>query len=123
MEKVTICSTSELSALIEESIEKVLFKKNIIPQQVSQVPELLSIDLASKYLNLARQTLYGFTSNRSIPFIKRGKKLYFKKSDLDSWLGEGRRRTLSELGGDITKAISKSGDQLDLTNKTIKKSR
>jgi excisionase family DNA binding protein len=59
--------------------------------------KLLSIPEAATFLNLAPQTLYGFTSNRTIPFIKKGKKLYFKRSDLENWLFEGRKATIKEL--------------------------
>lgn len=63
--------------------------------------KIFTINEAAQYLNLARQTLYGFTSNRTIPFIKKGKKLYFKKSDLEKWLSDGRKKTLDELNADI----------------------
>ena len=66
--------------------------------------KLLSIPEAAIYLNLAPQTLYGFTSNRTIPFIKKGKKLYFKKSDLEIWLTDGRKATVKEMSnGTIAK--------------------
>lgn len=45
----------------------------------------------------ASQTLYGFTSKREIPFIKRGKKLYFRKSELENWLLEGKRKSKKEM--------------------------
>lgn len=57
----------------------------------------LTISEASKYTNLAKQTLYGLTSKRGIPFIKRSKKIYFKKSDLEKWLLEGRKYTKNEI--------------------------
>lgn len=59
--------------------------------------KLLSIPEAAIFLNLAQQTLYGYTSNRTIPFIKKGKKLYFRKSDLENWLTDGRKATVKEL--------------------------
>jgi excisionase family DNA binding protein len=59
--------------------------------------KLLSVNEAAKHLNLARQTLYGFTSNRVIPFIKKGKKLYFKKSDLNIWLEEGKKSSIQQM--------------------------
>jgi excisionase family DNA binding protein len=88
-----------LKSCISESI-----KESEISSTHAASDNLLSIQEASAFLNLATQTLYGFTSNRSIPFIKKGKKLYFKKSALESWLSEGRKATVKEMSeGTFTK--------------------
>lgn len=58
--------------------------------------ELMSTQEASKFLNLAKQTIYGLTSKNVIPHIKRGKKLYFSKTELANWLKEGKQKTVSE---------------------------
>ena len=57
----------------------------------------LSVKEAAEFLHLAPQTLYGYTSKRTIPFIKKVKKLHFKKSDLEKWLAEGRKHTKKEI--------------------------
>lgn len=47
----------------------------------------LTLEEASEYMGLAKQTIYQYTSRREIPFYKlRGKKLYFLKQDLDSFI-------------------------------------
>ena len=91
MEKLIVTSSIELSALIEDSLKKVLSDKIVQKDEGSGLPELLSISQAAEYLNLAKQTLYGFTSKGEIPYLKRGKKLYFKKSELANWLSEGKK--------------------------------
>lgn len=57
--------------------------------------KLLTIEEASQYTSLAKQTLYGLVSERRIPFIKRegSKRLYFSKAELKEWLLEGRMKT------------------------------
>lgn len=47
---------------------------------------ILNVEQASKFLNLQPATIYGLTSRREIPFIKKSKKLYFSKDDLTAWL-------------------------------------
>jgi excisionase family DNA binding protein len=89
MEKVIISTPSELSILIEQSLKKVLSEAT--NQNEKSEGELLNISQAASYLNLAKQTLYGFTSKGEIPFLKRGKKLYFKKSELTKWINEGKK--------------------------------
>lgn len=41
-------------------------------------------------------TVYGWVFAGKIPVIKGGKKLRFLKSEIDDWLKQGRRATLSE---------------------------
>jgi len=49
---------------------------------------LLTLVEAADYLKLARQTLYNMVNRREIPFLKAGRQLRFRKSDLDGWLQE-----------------------------------
>jgi excisionase family DNA binding protein len=89
MDKIILSTPSELSTLIEETLERVLSSTKVIKAQSDELPELLNISQAAGYLSLAKQTLYGFTSKGVIPHIKRGKKLYFKKSELIKWVNKG----------------------------------
>ena len=57
----------------------------------------LSIEEAASYLKIAKQTLYSFTSKRTLPFLKKGKKIYFEKTQLDTWLKQGLKKSVSEL--------------------------
>ena len=45
----------------------------------------------------ARQTVYGWISQRVIPYHKKGKKLQFLKSEIDNWLLEDQRQTLVQV--------------------------
>lgn len=63
------------------------------------------ISLAEKITGLAKPTIYTLASQRKIPCMKRGKKLYFSKDSLISWIKDGRRKTVAEIG-------SESEDQL-----------
>lgn len=67
--------------------------------------EVLNIDQASMLINLAKPTIYGLTSKNLIPFIKKGKKLHFIRSELIAWLVEGRRETNAELRKEAEIAI------------------
>lgn len=95
MSNIILTTPGELEALIQQSVRKVINEGKMQPPEGSK--EILSITEAGTYLNLAKQTLYGFTSKNLIPFIKRGKKLYFRKSDLDRWLMQGKQLTKEEI--------------------------
>ena len=55
----------------------------------------------AKYLDLSLSTIYGLVSRREIPHQKRGKRLYFLKSEIDTWLAQGRRKTVEEIAADV----------------------
>lgn len=99
MSKVIITTELELETIIQASIRKVL------GEQVSQnraSDEYLNVKEASAFLNLAPQTIYQFTSSRSIPFLKKGKKLYFSRDSLSKWLSEGQKKTGKELAAELS---------------------
>lgn len=99
-DKIIVTTHDELIFLIEESIRKILSEKTENKQSEGS-SLLLSIKEASAFLKLAPQTIYGFTSKRLIPFIKRGKKLYFKKNELELWLDEGKKKSIDEIRNEV----------------------
>ena len=72
--------------------------------------EILNIEGACEFLNLAKPTIYTLTSKGKIPFFKKGKKLYFKRSELLQWIEQGKEKTVSE-------------EQQDMDNYLIKKAK
>jgi excisionase family DNA binding protein len=88
MIKIIVTTKDELQEIIHESVKSAITEQNT--QQQSEEPDkIMSLKEAASFLNLAQQTVYGFTSKQQIPFIKKGKKLYFRKSELEKWLLEG----------------------------------
>lgn len=59
----------------------------------SQKDEILTIEQACEFLQLAKPTVYSMVSRREIPFSKKGKRLYFSKDQLIEWLKEGQSET------------------------------
>ena len=55
--------------------------------------EFLTIQEASELLNLAKATIYSKVSRGELPSMKRGKKLYFSKAELISFIKGGRKQT------------------------------
>lgn len=95
MSNIILTTPTELEFLIQNTIRKVINENKVEPPEASK--EMLSIDEACTFLNLAKQTLYGFTSKNLIPYFKKGKKLYFRKTDLNKWLMEGKQATKEEI--------------------------
>lgn len=95
---MVLITPTELQTLIQNAVN-VAVQQFSLPQNNEPLPvsRYLTIEQACTYLNVAKPTLYGYVSNRFIPFIKKGKKLYFERKELDSWLLEGRKSTKKEL--------------------------
>jgi excisionase family DNA binding protein len=75
----------------------VIVKDNKATESEDEEERLLNVREAARYLGDAVATLYGRTSKNEIPFYKRGKKVYFKKSELLAWIEEGRVKSQSQI--------------------------
>jgi excisionase family DNA binding protein len=95
MNKLAYFSEEDLEAIVLRSVTKALEQLNL--KQTGLTNLFMTVQQASQFLNLSVQTLYSYTSKREIPFIKRGKKLYFRRVDLELWLDEGHKQSLEHL--------------------------
>ncbi len=82
--------------LIQEAIGEVIVnntllnKENTEEKSKGMLDEVIDADEAAQLLHIAKQTLYTLTSKRKIPFYKQGKKVLFKRSELEQWLTKGK---------------------------------
>ena len=58
---------------------------------------VLDFDETLLFTGLSRGYLYRLTSEKKIPFFKKNRKLYFKKSDLEAWMCDNRVQTEKEI--------------------------
>jgi excisionase family DNA binding protein len=101
MTKVIVTTSDELESLIQNCFRKAMSEQT--RKSETSKTEFLNLKEAAQYLNLANQTIYGLTSKNEIPFLKRGKKLYFKKSELENWINEGKRKSVAEIKKELEK--------------------
>jgi excisionase family DNA binding protein len=59
--------------------------------------EIMDIEEAAIYLKMAKQTVYSMISRKILPYFKRGKRVFFRKAELLSWLEKGRKYTNEEI--------------------------
>jgi excisionase family DNA binding protein len=57
----------------------------------------LNIDDAAKFLGIRRSTLYKYTCFKIVPHYKPGKRLYFLKSELSTWIKNSPVKTIDEI--------------------------
>lgn len=77
-----------------ERMEDLLLERST-PKKVQS--DLLTITEASEMLNLSIPTIYSKVSRRELPHQKKGKKLYFSREELLSFVKEGKRLTTDEI--------------------------
>jgi excisionase family DNA binding protein len=102
-------AVSQLSNKLDRIEKLLLAKTSLDPDQ----NELLTIDEAAKFLNLAKQSIYGKVSRNEIPVLKPAgtKRLYFSKTDLLAYLKAGRIKTRDEIEADAGEClINKRGN-------------
>ena len=89
--------------------EKSSFKE----EQREKGEEILSLSEAAKFLKLSKSFMYKMTSQKLIPhFIPSGKKIYFKKSDLENWLLKNRIPPTSELEADTENFLRQTSKKI-----------
>lgn len=92
---MTIVTYDSLPNSVGEILQKLdlLLSQTQVNQNHEDPHRLLNIEQLIDYLpeHPAKQTVYGWINQRCTPFEKHGRRLYFRKSEIDSWLANGRR--------------------------------
>jgi excisionase family DNA binding protein len=87
-----------------ESIEQMLIEQNLLKKEV------LNFNEAATYLEVSHSHLYKLTSIGGIPAYKpNGKKLYFNRKELDSWLLTNKQTSTGELEEQANNYLMKKG--------------
>ena len=69
---------------------------------------VLNFNEACSYLDVSQSHLYKLTSTRQIPhFCPQGKKLYFKRVELDEWLQRNRQATTDEIEKQVSENLTR----------------
>lgn len=80
-----------MSEIILQKLELLI---ELITNQSLLQKEVLSFNEAHQYLGVSKSHLYKLTSSKSISFFcPQGKRLYFKRTELDAWLLRNRSET------------------------------
>jgi excisionase family DNA binding protein len=104
-------SFEQLPQAVEVILNKVEKIETLLSAEQSAQPETerwFNLDDLCKYHpdHPAKPTVYAWIGQRSIPYHKKGKKLMFLKSEIDSWLKEGRRKTAAEIQAEAEQFVT-----------------
>ncbi|MFV0290352.1 MAG: helix-turn-helix domain-containing protein [Mangrovibacterium sp.] len=80
---------------IENLILDLKQPKKVEPTE--QPEQLLTVQEAAEFLSLKVPTMYSKSSNGELPVMKRGKRLYFSRTELLEYLKDGRKKSNAEI--------------------------
>lgn len=106
---------NELKKMIKDALLEVLTEAGVIN---SGEDALIGVEEAGRLLKLSRATIYEKTSQRQLPFYKKGKKIVFKKSELMAWLESGK--VTVEIDADIQSATTRYLQSMDLRRRKVR---
>jgi len=89
--KITYDTLPEAILELHRKVDLLLSMK--LDKQPIESDKLMTIEELIEFLpeKPAKQTIYGWVNDRLIRFQKHGKRLYFLKSNIDTWLCNGRQ--------------------------------
>jgi len=91
---------------IEFSNEQIEAIKKELAEIVKPSKEFMTLEEIADYLSISKSAVYKLTSKKEIPFyIPGGKKIYFKKEEVDDWIERSRvatdEETIQQLEGGL----------------------
>ena len=104
MEFMSAYKFDDLPDVVATLVEEVKSLRHVIDERLSKPqPEQKSVWMDVKELQKflpdhpAAPTVYGWIRNGLIPYYKKGKKLSFKRSEIEEWMNSGRQQTEAEI--------------------------
>lgn len=95
MENLTFDQLPKAVTMLTEQVCEL--KRLILERSEHKAPQqLLTIQEAADFLNLAKPTVYAMVARNEVPYMKRSKRLYFSREDLLKYIKQGRKQTLEE---------------------------
>lgn len=89
--------------------QKLIEIEALLKKQYALSKEILTLDETSDYLNLSKSALYKMTSKKEIPFYNPGgKKIYFKKTEIESWVLNTKSDSIEEIEDEINSYLSRT---------------
>ena len=81
--------------MMEERISQIEANLDLIKSLLLGDKKTLTLDEGCKYTGYSKSYMYKLTSGQIIPHLKRGKKVFFDREELDRWLRLNKVRDIS----------------------------
>ena len=97
---------------LQRQIEELQKRMDAVEDILDNAKDVLSVEEAARFMDIARSSLYKMTSDRSIPFYRpNGKMIYFEKADILEWIRKNRVMSVMYDEDKEQKTESRSGEQ------------
>ena len=97
---------------LQRQIEELQKRMEAVEDILDNAKEVLTVEEASRFMDIARSSLYKMTSDRSIPFYRpNGKMIYFEKVDILEWIRKNRVMPVMYNEDKGQEPESRSGEQ------------
>ncbi len=92
--------------LVLKQIEEL---KRLLEESKLQNKEFLTLEESARYLSVSKSHLYKLTSKNEIPFYQpTGKKIYFKKAEIDKWIFNSKVQSVSDVEDGVELYLGKN---------------
>ena len=89
--------------------QKVLEIEILLKKQYALSKEILTLAEGADFLDLSKSALYKMTSKKELPFYNPGgKKIYFKRSELENWVLRNRSVGIDEVEDEVSSYLSRT---------------
>ena len=89
---------SDDARFIIEFVDKINSLSQRMDEYILLQKPVLNFDETCRYLDISASHLYKLTSQKQIPhFCPQGKKLYFRRDEIDQWLQRNRQSSAGEI--------------------------
>lgn len=108
-------SPTELQELFRKELAPIESRLSQLQQQQQPAPkqpeaeQLLTAEQAAELLHLKVRTVYLLKRLGHLPSCKRGKRLYFSRTELLNWVKQSRTRTAAEIEAAADNYLKKKG--------------
>lgn len=86
-------------------MNKITDLQNILETIASSTGEVMNFEQCLKLTGFSRGLLYRMTAKREIPHYKRGRFVFFKRSEVEAWLFECKVKTEEEIEREVEQRI------------------
>ena len=103
---------------LQRQIEELQKRMDAVEDILDNTKEVLSVEEAARFMDIARSSLYKMTSDRSIPFYRpNGKMIYFEKADILEWIRKSRVMSVMYYEDKEQEPEFRSGEQQSNSSK------
>ena len=106
MNNISFESLPQIVQELSSKIDNITMLLQLTNPDVKQ-SDLLTIQEAASFLNLSKHTLYNKANKNELPYMKKGKRLYFSRAELMAYIKSGKRSSIQEIQEQSNHLLSK----------------